>query len=359
MQNVLITGGAGFIGSNFVRKLLHERPHVRVWNVDALTYAGSQENLRDLPGAERHTFLHGRIGDRALVEGLLRREHIDTVVHFAAETHVDRSILGPAPFVETNILGTFVLLEAARQIWLNEKIVPVNQARFHHISTDEVFGSLSADDPAFSETTPYDPRSPYSASKASSDHLVRAYGHTYGLPVSISNCSNNYGPYQFPEKLIPLVILNALEGKEIPVYGDGRQVRDWLYVEDHCDAILAILERSAAGETYTIGGGNQPANIEIIETICRQLDQRYPDRPAHARLIRSVTDRPGHDRRYAMDYAKIQNALQWKPTHTLAEGLVQTVDWYLAHPEWVGAIRGQPGYAEWMQKNYQARGEAR
>jgi dTDP-glucose 4,6-dehydratase len=359
MKHILVTGGAGFIGTNFVRLLLQSDPALRVWNVDALTYAGSMENLRDLPNADRHTFVRGQIGDRALVEDLLRQAKIDTIVHFAAESHVDRSILGPAPFVETNIVGTFTLLEAARHAWLGEHTVPADQARFHHISTDEVFGSLGVQDPAFSESTPYDPRSPYSASKAASDHLVRAYGHTYALPVSISNCSNNYGPYQFPEKLIPLVILNALEGKEIPVYGDGKQVRDWLYVEDHCEAILSILRQGAAGETYTIGGGNQPTNLEIVQTICQLLDRRFPERAPRERQIRFVTDRPGHDRRYAMNYAKIQQALQWRPRHALADGLERTVDWYLTHPEWVQAVRGQSGYQDWMKKNYGARGEVR
>jgi dTDP-glucose 4,6-dehydratase len=359
MHRILVTGGAGFIGSNFIRFLLQERPDVRVWNLDALTYAGSLENLRDLPDAERYSFLQGSIGDRDLVEGLLRREQINAIVHFAAESHVDRSILGPAPFVETNILGTFILLEAARHVWLEEKAVASESLRFHHVSTDEVFGSLGPQDPAFEESTPYDPRSPYSASKASSDHLARAYRHTYGLPVTISNCSNNYGPYQFPEKLIPLVIQNTLAGKEIPVYGDGRQVRDWLYVEDHCEAILAILERGAAGETYNVGGGNQPANLDIVRMLCRILDKRFPERGAHEKLIRFVADRPGHDRRYAMNFAKIQRELDWRPRHSLAEGLERTVDWYDAHPDWVRAVSSRPGYLEWMQTNYGSRGEAK
>jgi dTDP-glucose 4,6-dehydratase len=358
MKHILVTGGAGFIGSNFVRFLLRARPAVRIWNLDALTYAGSLENLKDLPDPERHIFLQGRIGDAALVEGLLRREAIDTIVHFAAESHVDRSILGPGLFVETNIVGTFTLLEAARQVWRNEKKNDASPYRFHHVSTDEVFGSLGPEDPAFEERTPYNPHSPYSASKAASDHLVRAYGHTYDLPITISNCSNNYGPFQFPEKLIPLVILNALEAKEIPVYGDGKQIRDWLYVEDHCEAILAILERGAAGETYAVGGGNQPANLDIVQMICRLADLRAPQKEPHDRLIRYVTDRPGHDRRYAMNFEKIQHALQWQPRHSLADGLEKTVDWYLRHSDWIRAVRSQLGYSEWIQKNYDKRGEA-
>ncbi|MEM5775154.1 MAG: dTDP-glucose 4,6-dehydratase, partial [Anaerolineaceae bacterium] len=279
MRNILVTGGAGFIGSNFVRLTLSQRPGVHVYNLDALTYAGSLENLRDLPDPHRHTFIQGDICDRGLVDRLLHEHDIDTIVHFAAESHVDRSIMGPGQFVQTNIIGTFTLLEAARHAWLTEKRFPADQVRFHHVSTDEVFGSLTPQEPAFSETTPYAPNSPYSASKASSDHLVRAYLHTYGLPVTVTNCSNNYGPYQFPEKLIPLMILNALEGKRLPVYGDGKQVRDWLYVEDHCEAILAVLERGKVGETYNVGGNNQPFNIEIVSAICAILDELLPDSP--------------------------------------------------------------------------------
>ncbi|RME06984.1 MAG: dTDP-glucose 4,6-dehydratase [Anaerolineae bacterium] len=352
MRNVLVTGGAGFIGSNFVRYILQVEPQVHVVNLDALTYAGSLENLRALPDPERHTFVQGDIRDRPLVERLLVEHEIDAIVHFAAESHVDRSILGPQAFIETNVMGTFTLLEAARTVWGNRRDV-----RFHHISTDEVYGSLAPDDPPFSETTPYAPNSPYAASKAASDHLVRAYGHTYGLPVTITNCSNNYGPYQFPEKLIPLMLLNALEGKPLPVYGDGQQVRDWLYVEDHCEAIWLVLRRGAPGETYNIGGDNQPANLAIVRQLCALLDERFPDSPhtPHADLITHVRDRPGHDRRYAMDIRKIRTELGWRPRHTLSEGLRKTVDWYLANQDWVEAIRQREDYRAWMERNYAAR----
>ncbi len=357
MNNVLVTGGAGFIGSNFVRHLLRETDELRVVNLDLLTYAGSLENLRALPHAERHTLVQGDIGDRALVDRILREEQIDTIAHFAAESHVDRSILGPSAFMQTNIFGTFTLLEAARQFWLGNGLAAEGPVRFHHISTDEVYGSLGPEDPAFSETTAYAPNSPYAASKASSDHLVRAYAHTYGLPVTISNCSNNYGPYQFPEKLIPLIILNALQGKPLPIYGDGRQVRDWLHVEDHCAAILEILRRGDPGETYNIGGDNQPTNLEVVQLLCEILDQLVPDsafRP-HTALITMVTDRPGHDRRYAMDTSKIKRALGWSPQWDLEQGLRSTVEWYLANPDWVEAVRQRPSYQEWLEANYAAR----
>jgi len=358
MHNVLVTGGAGFIGSNFVRYLLSIDPQVRVVNLDALTYAGHPENLLDLPGKERHTFVHGDICDRQLVDGLFRQYAIDTVVHFAAESHVDRSILGPAQFIQTNIVGTFTLLEAARQAWLVDRVVPVEEARFHHVSTDEVFGSLAPGAPAFNENTPYDPRSPYSASKAASDHLVRAYYHTYGLPVTLSNCSNNYGPYQFPEKLIPLTILNAVSGRPLPIYGDGRQVRDWLYVTDHCEAIHQVVTRGRPGETYNIGGNNQPYNLEVVERICAILDERLPDSPhrPHANLMTFVSDRPGHDRRYDMDITKIRAELGWQPRETLASGLEKTVDWYLNHPEWIAAILKGSDYSQWLERNYADRG---
>ncbi|MEZ0396485.1 MAG: dTDP-glucose 4,6-dehydratase [Anaerolineales bacterium] len=353
MHRVLVTGGAGFIGSNFVRYLLQTEPAVRIVNLDALTYAGSLENLRGLPDDSRHTFVHGDICDAALVERLLAEHQIDTLVHFAAESHVDRSILGPAPFVQTNVVGTFTLLEAARTVWKGD----FAGKRFHHVSTDEVFGSLRPEDPPFSETTPYEPRSPYSASKAASDHLVRAYFHTYGLPVTLTNCSNNYGPYQFPEKLIPLMILNALEGKPLPLYGDGQQIRDWLYVEDHCEAIRLVLLRGRTGETYNIGGGNQPCNLDIVRQICALLDEFHPAGRPHARLMTHVPDRPGHDRRYAMDTRKIQAELGWRPRHDLTSGLRATVEWYLAHPDWVQAIRQQNDYQTWLQKNYSKREE--
>ncbi|HVN14832.1 MAG TPA: dTDP-glucose 4,6-dehydratase [Anaerolineales bacterium] len=355
MKQVLVTGGAGFIGSNFVRYLLKAESQVRVINLDALTYAGSLENLKDLPNANRYTFVQGNICDRDFVSKVLREHQIDTIVHFAAETHVDRSILGPEPFVQTNIVGTFTLLEAARQFWLTEAAFPVETIRFHHVSTDEVYGSLSPKDPAFSESTPYAPNSPYAASKASSDHLVRSYGHTFGLPVTISNCSNNYGPYQFPEKLIPLMILNARAGKPLPVYGDGQQIRDWLFVEDHCEAIHTILTKSKTGETYNIGGGNQPANLTIVETICDMLDEFQPASTSYHELIKFVTDRPGHDRRYAMDIRKIQRELGWQPRHSLTDGLRATVEWYLSNSGWMTAIQKQHDYQRWVDQNYQKR----
>lgn len=355
MHNVLVTGGAGFIGSNFVRYLLKVEPAVRIVNLDALTYAGSRENLKDLPGEPRHTFVEGDICDRALVDTLFRRHEIDTVVHFAAESHVDRSILGPEPFVQTNVVGTFRLLEAARQYWLGAGSRAKPGHRFHHVSTDEVYGSLGSTDPAFTESTPYSPNSPYAASKAASDHLVRAYGHTYGLQVTISNCSNNYGPFQFPEKLIPLMILSALAGKALPVYGDGQQIRDWLYVDDHCEAIYLILGRGEPGETYNLGGGNQPANLTIVQTICDLLDELRPSAESHRRLIQFVTDRPGHDRRYAMDITKIKRNLGWEPRHALAAGLRATVEWFLANAAWTAAIQKQIEYQNWLTQNYQAR----
>jgi dTDP-glucose 4,6-dehydratase len=355
-RNVLVTGGAGFIGSNFVRHLLAAEPDVRVVNLDALTYAGSRENLRDLPGPERHEFVEGDICDAPLVERLLRQHAIDTVVHFAAESHVDRSILGPAPFVRTNVMGTLCLLEAARQIWQERGAAP-DGFRFHHVSTDEVFGSLEPGDPPFAETTPYAPRSPYAASKAASDHLVRAHAHTYGLPVTISNCSNNYGPFQFPEKLIPLAILRALEGAEIPVYGDGRQVRDWLHVQDHCEAVLLVLRNGRPGETYNVGGGNQPTNLDVLHTLCGILDARAPNADgARARLLQFVTDRPGHDRRYAMDATKIGRELGWRPRRTLESGLEETVERYLANTDWVSAVGKQRDFQQWLDRNYAGRG---
>ena len=355
MKNVLVTGGAGFIGSNFVRYLLEADPQVQIINLDALTYAGSLENLKDLPNADHHTFVQGDICNRDFVRDLLRQHQIDTIIHFAAETHVDRSILGPEPFIQTNVIGTFTLLEAARQYWQVENALSLDQVRFHHVSTDEVYGTLAPDDPAFSEITPYAPNSPYAASKASSDHLVRSYNHTYQLPVTISNCSNNYGPRQFPEKLIPLVILNALTGKHLPVYGDGQQIRDWLFVTDHCEAIHKIVVDGKPGETYNIGGNNQPANLTIIETICDLLDELQPLAEPHRSLIKFVTDRPGHDRRYAMNISKIERDLGWKPRHSLTDGLLATVQWILANPEWVSAIQKQHEYQTWLSKNYEKR----
>lgn len=357
MKNVLVTGGAGFIGSNFVHYLLGTEQEVQVVNLDLLTYAGSLENLKNLPHQDRYTFVQGDICNRDLVNSLLREDQIDTVVHFAAESHVDRSILGPEPFIQTNVFGTFSLLEAARQYWIVESNLPLDQVRFHHVSTDEVYGSLGPDDPAFSETTPYAPNSPYAASKASSDHLVRAYFHTYGLPVTITNCSNNYGPRQFPEKLIPLIILNAIAGKPLPVYGDGQQIRDWLFVDDHCEAIWMVLKKGNLGETYNIGGGNQPANLTIVETICDLLDEMQPDSPnkPHRSLISFVTDRPGHDRRYAIDISKVSRELNWEPHHHLTDGLRETMIWYLNNLDWTVAVQKKKDYQQWMSTNYETR----
>ncbi len=356
-RNVLVTGGAGFIGSNFVHYLLRTVPEVRIVTLDALTYAGSLENLKDLPDPARHSFIQGDIADRALLDRIFTENTIDTVVHFAAETHVDRSIHDPGVFVQTNVLGTFTLLEAARKAWLVDKIVPVGQARFHHVSTDEVFGTLTREEPPFEESTPYQPRSPYAASKASSDHFVRAYHITYGLPVSISNCSNNYGPRQFPEKLVPLMILNASSGKPLPVYGDGMQIRDWLYVDDHCEAIWQVATRGQVGETYCVGGDNQPPNIEIVRTICQIMDELQPRSvwAPHEKLISDVADRPGHDRRYDINISKIKNELGWQPRHSLKQGMLDTVVWYLEHPEWVQSVTHNSDYSSWVQKNYNNR----
>lgn len=363
-ENVLVTGGAGFIGSNFVRYLLRAEPAVRVINLDALTYAGSLENIKNLPEAEadasgevtgaRHTFVHGDVGDRELIEGLLKKHRIDTIVHFAAETHVDRSIMGPELFIKTNVLGTLSLLEAAWKYWGEERGLGGRETRFHHISTDEVFGSLGPGEEAWTEDAPYAPHSPYAASKASSDHLVRAYGHTHGLPYTITNCSNNYGPYQFPEKLVPLMISNALEGNPLPIYGDGRQIRDWLYVDDHCEAIGTVVRKGRPGETYNVGGGVQPTNLEIVEKLCAALDEARPDSRyvPHKSLMKFVADRPGHDRRYAIDSAKIRAELGWKPRHALEEGLKKTIEWYLGHPEWLAAVRAQGDYRDWIARNY-------
>lgn len=357
MKHVMVTGGAGFIGSNFIHYLLRTEKDVKVVNFDALTYAGNLDNLADVASDPRYQFVQGNICDEAQVGAVLREHQIDTIVHFAAESHVDRSILGPRQFVETNVLGTFTMLEAARTYWLKEQAFPLENVRFHHVSTDEVFGSLKSGEPAWTEETPYAPNSPYAASKASSDHLVRSYGHTYKLPYTITNCSNNYGPYQFPEKLIPVIILNALEGKRLPVYGDGQQIRDWLHVEDHCEAIHLVLTKGQTGSTYNIGGENQPANLTIVETICDILDEIQPAsvHAPHRNLIEFVADRPGHDRRYDMDTHKISNELGWRPRHTLKQGLLDTVQWYLAHAEWVTAIRQKQEYKGWMDANYKSR----
>ncbi len=355
MKNFLITGGAGFIGSNFVRYVLETQNDVRIINLDALTYAGSMENLNELPNSERHIFVMGDICNRTLLDQLLDEYQIDWIVHFAAETHVDRSILGPEQFIRTNINGTFTLLESARAYL--EMRGNKDSFRFHHISSDEVYGTLGPDEQPWDETCSYAPNSPYAASKAAGDHLVRAYGVTYDLPYLLTNCSNNYGPRQFPEKLIPLMILSALEGKSLPVYGDGKQIREWLYVTDHCKAIWLILQHSRIKETYNIGGNNQPTNLEIVETLCTILDELAPDSAyiPHRQLISFVSDRPGHDRRYALDAHKIKSELGWQPDESLLSGLRKTVQWYLTNPEWVDEILKQQDYQKWLTRNYQQR----
>lgn len=355
-MRILVTGGAGFIGSNLVHEFLREgnaRPVERIVNLDALTYSGNLDNLAGLEKNPRHVFTEGSIGDQELVAHLLEKHQIQAVINLAAETHVDRSIDSPEPFLETNVMGTFRLLEACRRYVAKLAGTERDKFRFLHVSTDEVFGSLEKSDPAFCETTAYDPRSPYSASKAASDHLVRAYGHTYGLPILITNCSNNYGPRQFPEKLIPLMILNALEGQPLPVYGDGQQRRDWLYVRDHCLALQLVLERGILGETYTVGGESEMPNLEILNIICGLLDQQAPrpDGKPHTAGIKHVADRPGHDRRYAISIDKIRRELGWTPQENLATGLEKTVRWYLENRAWSAAItqrkysRGRLGLA--------------
>lgn len=326
-KNMLVTGGAGFIGSNYVHYMLKSDPTVRIVNLDLLTYAGDLRNLNGLPDPQRHHFVQGDICDAELVARLLREHEIDTVVHFAAESHVDRSIRGPGEFVRTNVVGTYTLLEACRQYWLNERKLGSEQVRFHHISTDEVYGSLGPDDPPFTETTPYAPNSPYSASKAGSDHLVRAYHHTYGLPTTTTNCSNNYGPRQHGEKFIPTVIRHCLEQKPIPVYGNGSNIRDWLYVEDHCSGIDAVIRRGGLGNTYNIGGANEHANIDICRLICRLMDSRFPERGPHERLINFVKDRPGHDWRYSIDNKLVCAEIGWMPASSFEGALKKTIDW--------------------------------
>lgn len=350
---ILVTGGAGFIGGNFVLDWLANPQAEGIVNLDRLTYAGNLSTLEPLQKDERHIFVHGDIGDKDLVGGLLKQYQPRAIVNFAAESHVDRSIHGPGEFIQTNILGTFNLLECAREYWGNLQGFDKDQFRFHHVSTDEVYGSLSATDPAFSEENPYEPNSPYSASKASSDHLVRAWFHTYGLPVVTTNCSNNYGPYHFPEKLIPLVILNALNKKPLPIYGDGQQIRDWLYVGDHCAAIREVLAKGKLGETYNIGGWNEKANIDVVKTICQILDNLKPreDGKSYADQITFVKDRPGHDRRYAIDASKIERDLGWRPAETFDSGIRKTVQWYLDNPAWIeGVVNGS--YRDWLQKQY-------
>jgi dTDP-glucose 4,6-dehydratase len=374
MQSILVTGGAGFIGSNFVRLALSRLPDCRLVNLDKLTYAGNLANLTGCDEDPRYRFVHGDICDSELLAKLFAEEQIDTVVHFAAESHVDRSIEGPAEFIQTNILGTFALLEAARKAWntVTEQTLRTSRndetvtdfssrvtafsPRFLHVSTDEVYGSLG-DTGLFTEITPYDPRSPYSASKASSDHLVSAYHHTYGLPTLMTNCSNNYGPYHFPEKLIPLIINNALNGKDLPVYGDGKNVRDWLYVVDHCEAILQVLQNGRVGETYNVGGNSEKQNIEVVQTVCDILDEKTAPlasgQPRRS-LIKFVKDRAGHDRRYAIDASKIRSELGWEPSVSFEQGIDQTIDWYLNNAEWMaGVLDGS--YQEYYKKMYGGR----
>ncbi|MGB7597453.1 MAG: dTDP-glucose 4,6-dehydratase [Gallionella sp.] len=349
---ILVTGGAGFIGSNFVLDWLVQNDEAVV-NLDKLTYAGNLENLAALKDDPRHIFVRGDIGDASVVGELLAAHRPRVVVNFAAESHVDRSIHGPEDFIQTNIVGTFHLLDAVRAYWSGLAAEQKNGFRFLHVSTDEVYGSLAKDEPAFSETRRYEPNSPYSASKAASDHLVRAYHHTYGLPVLTTNCSNNYGPYHFPEKLIPLMIVNALAGKPLPVYGDGQQVRDWLYVKDHCSAIRRVLEAGRAGEVYNIGGRNEKANLDIVHTVCALLDELRPraDGKSYREQIAFVTDRPGHDRRYAIDARKIERELGWKPMETFETGIRKTVQWYLDNQDWVSNVQSG-SYRQWIAKNY-------
>jgi dTDP-glucose 4,6-dehydratase len=359
-MSIVVTGGAGFIGANFALDWLGHNDEPVV-NLDKLTYAGNLENLAGLQGDERHVFVRGDIGETALVDRLLAEHRPRAVVNFAAESHVDRSIHGPGEFIQTNIVGTFHLLESVRAYWNKLEGEAKGHFRFLHVSTDEVYGSLKKDDAAFSETNRYEPNSPYSASKAASDHLVRAYHHTYGLPVLTTNCSNNYGPYQFPEKLIPLVIHNALCGKPLPIYGDGQQIRDWLYVNDHCSAIRRVLEAGRVGEVYNIGGGSEKTNLDVVHTICDILDELRPLSTAHSplttyrSLITYVTDRPGHDRRYAMDTRKLERELGWKPQETFDTGIRKTVQWYLDHQSWVSNVQSGE-YRTWIEKNYQGRG---
>jgi len=353
-MTMLITGGAGFIGSNFVLDWL-ARGGERVVNLDKLTYAGNPANLAQVKDRPTHVFVHGDIRDRPLVREILERHTPRAIVHFAAESHVDRSIDEPADFIKTNVVGTFELLEETRDWWEKQAQALRAEFRFLHVSTDEVYGSLGAEDPPFSESSPFAPNSPYAASKAAADHLVRAYHHTYGLPTLTVNCSNNYGPYQFPEKLIPLVILNGLSRKPLPVYGDGGNVRDWLFVADHCDALRQVLVRGRVGECYNVGGVNQKTTLEVVRAVCALLDEARPSRGPHASLISSVKDRPGHDRRYAIDARKISSQLGWKPSESFESGLRKTVAWYLDNPDWVAHVTSG-AYRGWIEKNYAERG---
>ncbi len=352
---ILVTGGAGFIGANFVLDWLQDQK-TAIINFDKLTYAGNLKTLASLAGDPRHTFVQGDIGDTDLITRLLDEHKPRAIVNFAAESHVDRSIHGPEDFIQTNIVSTFRLLDAVRGYWNSQSDVFKTQFRFLHVSTDEVYGTLAPEAPAFTESNPYEPNSPYAASKAASDHLVRAYHHTYGLPVVTTNCSNNYGPYQFPEKLIPLMIVNALAGKDLPIYGDGLQVRDWLYVTDHCRAIMRVLDAGKLGETYNIGGWNEKPNIEIVKTLCALLDalRPKPDGTSYTEQITYVTDRPGHDRRYAIDARKIERDLGWRPSETFETGLKKTVSWYLENGSWIADVQSG-AYRDWVDKNYAER----
>lgn len=350
---ILVTGGAGFIGGNFVLDWLANPSSEGIVNLDKLTYAGNLQTLQTLEKDDRHIFVQGDIGDYDLVFSLLKKYQIRAVINFAAESHVDRSIHGPGDFIQTNVVGTFNLLEAVRAYWVDLPETQKQAFRFLHVSTDEVYGTLSPTDPAFSETNRYEPNSPYSASKAASDHLVRAWHHTYGLPVITTNCSNNYGPYHFPEKLIPLVILNALVGKQLPIYGDGQQIRDWLYVKDHCSAIRLVLEAGSLGETYNVGGWNEKANIDVVQRICSILDALRPKASgSYADQITYVADRPGHDRRYAIDATKLERELGWKPAETFETGIQKTVQWYLDNQEWVQGVQ-TGAYRDWLNQQYQ------
>lgn len=349
---IFVTGGAGFIGANFVLDWLQEH-NEPVVNIDKLTYAGNLESLASLQDDSRHIFIHGDIGDAKLLTELLEKYQPRAVINFAAESHVDRSIHSPEDFIQTNVVGTFHLLESVRAYWNQLEEQSKTDFRFLHVSTDEVYGSLAKDDPAFTELHQYEPNSPYSASKAASDHLVRSYHHTYGLPVLTTNCSNNYGPYHFPEKLIPLMIVNALAGKSLPIYGDGQQIRDWLYVKDHCSAIRRVVESGITGETYNVGGWNEKPNIDIVHTVCALLDELHPreDKKSYTEQITFVTDRLGHDRRYAIDARKIERELSWKPAETFDTGIRKTVQWYLDNQEWVSNVQSG-AYRDWVETNY-------
>jgi dTDP-glucose 4,6-dehydratase len=354
MQTILVTGGAGFIGANFVLKARHEK-WAEIINLDKLTYAGNLLTLAELSSDPEYRFVRGDIGNSELVSYLLKQYQPQAIVNFAAESHVDRSISSPDEFIQTNVVGTFHLLEASRRYWQSLSPQKQQEFRFLHVSTDEVYGSLESGDPAFTEQTPYAPNSPYAASKAAADHLVRAYHHTYGMPTLTTNCSNNYGPYQFPEKLIPLMILNALEGKPLPIYGNGQNVRDWLYVEDHCDAIYLVLTQGRVGQTYNIGGESERANLEVVETICAIIDRLAPKADFNrSSLITFIKDRPGHDRRYAINFGKLQQELGWQPKENFQTGLQKTVEWYLSHMEWVEQVR-TGSYKDWIAQNYAGR----